>query len=789
MNDKIRAKELVAQMTLEEKASLCSGKSAWRLKPVPRLGLPDIMVTDGPHGLRKQKEGGETSLNDSVPSTCFPTACASACSFDRGLLFEIGAAIGDECRAEDVAVLLGPGVNIKRNPLCGRNFEYFSEDPMLAGEMGAAFVKGVQSRGVGVSVKHFAANNQETRRMTGDSVLDERTLREIYLAPFERVVRQAKPWTVMCSYNKINGEYASQNKYLLTDILRNEWGFDGLVMSDWSAVSDRVKGVEAGLDLEMPGGDPYNDGEIVRAVNEGRLSEKAVTLAAERVTELILRSQSRFRAEYDAEVHHALARRAAIASSVLVKNEGLLPASIFKTAAVIGAFAETPRYQGSGSSRITPHMLDCAVREFTKAGLKFEYAPGYGLDDAEPNEELIAEACRAAQGKDIVYIFAGLPDSFESEGFDRENIDMPRAQTELIRRVARVNPNIAVILSCGSVVDLSWEDSAKAVLISYLGGQAGAGAAVDILLGRVSPCGKLAETWPYKLEDVPSNANFPGKGKTVEYREGLFVGYRYFDTAGVEPRYPFGHGLSYTKFEITDMLLSDRRASDDGEITVSCVVTNTGAMAGAEIVQLYIAAHDGLVYRPAKELKGFEKVRLDPGESKRIWFKLGGRDFAYYNAREKSWCVESGKYEICVGVSSRDIRARGVVDIISGSAAEHNPDVRNILPCYYDISGGLKVSNAEFAAVLGRDNWQTEDENAPFTIDSTVGDLMKTPEGEKLMSKYLKNGRLAGDNDFTHMMEKAFMDMPLRSIGMLDPEVFSRSNLPKLVERLNAARK
>lgn len=784
MNTQLKARDLVAQMTLEEKASLCSGGSAWTLKGIERLGIPEIFVTDGPHGLRKQNGPG---LGDSVPATCFPTACATACSFDRGLLFEMGAAIGDECRQEDVAVLLGPGVNIKRNPLCGRNFEYFSEDPMLAGEMGAAFVKGVQSRGVGVSVKHFAANNQETRRLIGNSVIDERTLREIYLAAFERVVKQANPWTLMCAYNRINGEFCSENQYLLTDILRDEWGFEGLVMSDWGAVSDRTKGVEAGLDLEMPGGDLYNDSKIVEAVNDGSLPEIFVDICAERVVDIILRSMERTHQEYDAEVHHALARRIAIASSVLVKNEGLLPSSIFKSAAVIGTFAEIPRYQGSGSSRITPTQLDTAKREFTKAGVKFVYAPGYNLEDADPNEELINEACEAAKGKDIVYIFAGLPDAFESEGFDRDNLKMPRAHTELIRRVSDVNPNVAVILSCGSVVDMSWEGYAKAILISYLGGQAGAGAAVDILLGRVNPCGKLAETWPYKLEDVPSTANFPGTNLNVEYREGLNVGYRYFDTAGVEPRYPFGYGLSYTKFEITDLLVNSRRAADDGELTVSCMVTNMGSMPGAEIVQLYISPAAGdKVYRPVKELKGFEKVRLNPGESKRIWFKLAGRDFAYYNTEAKKWTVDNGNYIIGIGNSSRNIILQSAVYILNTDGIKPE-DKRAKLGCYYDVKPGVFASDAEFEALLGHPIPDGSFGAGPFTINSCVNDLLTCEEGRKIMDKYMENGKMKplADDDFTHMFEKSFLEMPIRSLGMMDPEVFSKSNLPILVERLN----
>ncbi|MBR2879893.1 MAG: glycoside hydrolase family 3 C-terminal domain-containing protein, partial [Oscillospiraceae bacterium] len=648
-------------------------------------------------------------------------------------------------------------------------------------------VKGIQSRNIGVSVKHFAANSQENRRMSSDSIVDERTLREIYLAAFERVVKQAKPWTLMCAYNRLNGEFCSENRYLLTDILRDEWGFDGIVMSDWGAVSDRVKGVESGLDLEMPGGDLYNDAEIVKAVNEDRLFEHELDACAERIVELILRSLDRVQEEYDAEVHHALARRIAIASSVLVKNEGLLPASIFKSAAVIGTFADVPRYQGSGSSRITPTMLDTAKREFTKAGVKFTYAPGYNLDDSDPNEELIAEACEAAKGKDIVYIFAGLPDAFESEGFDRDNLKMPRAHTELIRRVSEVNENVAVILSCGSVVDMSWESYAKAILISYLGGQTGAGAAVDILLGRVNPCGKLAETWPYKLEDVPSSANFPGTNMNVEYREGLNVGYRYFDTAGVAPRYPFGYGLSYTKFEITDLLVSARCTADDGELTVSCMVTNMGSMPGAEIVQLYVAPAAGdKVYRPAKELKGFEKVRLNPGESKRVWFKLGGRDFAYYNVDAKAWTVDEGNYIIGIGNSSRNIRLQSAVFILNtdGIKAE---DKRAKLGCYYDVKPGVFASDAEFEALLGHPIPDGSFGAGPFTINSCVNDLLTCEEGRKIMDKYMENGKMKAldDDDFTHMFEKSFLEMPIRSLGMMDPEVFSKSNLPKLVERLN----
>ncbi len=782
MDYKARSAELVAKMTTEEKASLCSGLSNWQLKSIDRLGLRGGYLTDGPHGLRFQAEG--MPMGVSVPATCFPAACASACSFDRGLLFEIGAAIGDECRQEGVSLLLGPGVNIKRSPLCGRNFEYFSEDPMLAGEMGAAFVKGVQSRGVGVSVKHYAGNNQETRRLIVDSVMDERTKREIYLTAFERVVKQARPWTVMCAYNKLDGEYCSQNEALLTGVLRDEWGFGGVVVSDWGAVSDRVKALKAGLDLEMPGGDTWNDGEIVRAVKEGRLGEETLDKAARRLVELMLKMNELSAYEYDADVHHALARRAAIASSVLLKNDGLLPSSIFKNAALIGAAAKSPRYQGGGSSHMTPTQLDNAVREFTKAGLRFDYAEGYAPDALEPDEALISEACRVARGKDIVYIFAALPEKMESEGFDRRGIEMPRAQTELIRRVSEVNRNIAVILSCGGVVDMSWEKYARAILLTYLGGQATASATVEILLGRVNPCGKLAETWPVSLDELPASRYFPGEGRTSEYREGLYIGYRWFDSAGRTPRYPFGYGLSYTTFRLADLYLSDTHAADDGEITVGCKVTNTGTMPGAEIVQLYVAPPEGKAFRPAQELKGFEKVRLNPGESKTVWFKLGGRDFAHYEPESGRWCVESGDYEVRVGVSSRDIRLRASVKVESASAV-FAVDRRAELPDYYAPEKGLEVSDAEFASLLGRE--APHYGVRPYTVDSTLSEALECEAGRAALGRYLEPGE--GEDDQLRRMFAAMLpDMPLRSLNMFGDPQLSRGNLAELVEKLNASK-
>ncbi len=784
-----KARELVAQMTLLEKASLCSGKDFWYLKSIDRLGLPSIMVTDGPHGLRKQLSSSEDlGISENFPAVCFPTACALACSFDRELLREVGSTIGEECRQEEVAVLLGPGINIKRSPLCGRNFEYYSEDPHLSGHLAAAFIDGVQSQGVGTSLKHYAANNQEKRRLTVDAVMDERTFREIYLAGFECAIKLVQPWSVMCSYNRVFGEHASQNERLLTSILRNEWGFKGLVVSDWGAVVDRVKGLTAGLDLEMPHLGETNDNRILQAAQNGGLPVEVLDRAAQRVTELILRAQDRKPYKYNIKKHRAIARRAAARSAVLLKNEGiLLPGSPGGRAAVIGAFARIPRYQGTGSSRITPIQVDNACDELNAMGLEFEYAEGYREESDLPDETLIAEACRVAAGKDVVYIFAGLPDRYEAETFDRENLAMPQSHNNLIEAVSRVNENVVVILYCGGVVELPWADKVKAILLMHLGGEAVSGAVADLLLGKANPSGKLAETWPFKLEDNPSYNYFPGYPLTVEYREGLFVGYRYYDAAAKEVRFPFGYGLSYTTFQYSNLVLSKEEMGDAVSLDVNCTVTNNGPRAGSEIVQLYIAKKGSVIIRPEQELKGFSCVHLDAGESKEVKFTLSMRDFAYYNISLADWHVESGEYEVRIGASSRDIRLYRTLAYAS-SAPATLPDQRSTTPCYYQLAEGIKVSDAEFTELLGRPIPPRERvKGSPHTINSTITDIQDNWFGRILHGIFYRQVDKMGAKDpFLKMMaEKIIPDMPLRFLTMTGSEGLSIIQVEGLVEILN----
>jgi beta-glucosidase len=643
------ANEVMAKLTLEEKASLLCGKNFWQLKGIERLGLPPVFVADGPHGLRKQTDTPDhLGIHGSLPATCFPTACAVACSFDRRLASEIGKAMAEEALEQKVSVILGPGVNIKRNPLCGRNFEYFSEDPYTAGEMGAAIIDGIQSKETGTSLKHFAANNQEKARFYNNSVIDERAFREIYLAPFEKAVKKARPWTVMCSYNRINGVQASKNKLLLTGILRDEWGFRGLVMSDWGATSNRVDGVDAGLDLEMPFSGFWNEKQIVRAVRKGTLPAETVDKATLRAVELILKARSALDAHVDFRcdmtAHHALARRASAESAVLLKNEsaepggtspsaksGVLPISPGQSIAVIGAFAKNPRYQGAGSSRVNPASLDNAFDALRGLGADAEYAAGYALgpESTDIGGALIAEAVLLAGKKDAAVIFAGLPDEYESEGYDRTDMDLPKSHNELIEAVAAANPNTVVVLQLGSPVIMPWASKVRAILVAYLGGQAGGGGIADVLLGRVNPGGKLAETWPLSLAGVPSYRYFGGD-KVTEYRESIFAGYRYYDTAGAEPAYPFGHGLSYTGFTYSDLRLNQSRFKPGETVTAGLTVHNSGNYDGAEIVQLYIEREgDSKIFRAKKELKGFEKVFLKSGESTDVNFTLDDRSFAY----------------------------------------------------------------------------------------------------------------------------------------------------------------
>lgn len=660
-------KKLIAQMTLEEKAGLCSGGDFWHTKAVERLGIPSTMMSDGPHGLRKQdEEADHLGINDSIKAVCFPAACATAASFDKTLLCRMGEAIGDACQHEQLSVILGPAVNIKRSPLCGRNFEYFSEDPYLAGKLSAAFIHGVQSRNVGTSIKHFAGNSQEHRRMSSSSEIDERTLREIYLPAFETAVKEEQPWTVMCSYNRLNGVYASENHWLLTDVLREEWGFDGYVMSDWGAVSDRVAGVAAGLDLEMPASNGINDRKIVEAVRSGKLDEKVVDQAVERILKIVFRFTENAKPDtpWDKEAQHQLAAEIAADCMVLLKNEdSLLPLNPEDEIAFIGEFAEKPRFQGGGSSHINCFKTTSALE--AAKGLHITYAQGYSIDTDSANEAQIAEAVTAAKHAKVAVVFAGLPDVYESEGYDRSHMGMPECQNRVIEAVAEANPNTVVVLYNGSPVEMPWLGKVKAVLEAYLGGQAVGIATIRILFGEVNPSGRLPETFPVKLSDNPSYLFYGGEGNVAEYREGIFVGYRYYDRKEAEVQFPFGYGLSYTDFAFSDLRLSTESITDQETVTVTVTVKNTGNRPGKEVVQLYVGDEESSVFRPVRELKGFEKVELQPGEAKDVSFTLDKRSFAYWNTQIHDWYVENGSFTVEIGHSSRDIALQTKVYVTS----------------------------------------------------------------------------------------------------------------------------
>lgn len=657
-------KELIAQMTLEEKAGLCSGKDFWHTKGVERMGIPSVMVSDGPHGLRKSLvEEDHTGMGESIVAVCFPAASATAASFDTELIYDMGETLGEECQAEELSILLGPAVNIKRSPLCGRNFEYFSEDPYLTGQMAASYIRGVQKWDVGTSMKHFAANNQEYYRMSCSSEVSDRTLREIYLPAFEKAVKESQPKTIMCSYNKINGTYASENRKLLTDILRDEWGFEGYVMTDWGAVADRVKGIRAGLDLEMPGSGGYNDQKIVEAVQNGTLDESLLDIAVERILKVVFSYADHRHPEavFDRERDHQKAVDVETECAVLLQNNGILPLTSGKKVAYIGEFAQKPRYQGGGSSHINSSKVVSALEAAEEKNRNVTYTKGFPFDKDEADDAALAAAVEAAKAADVAVIFAGLPDVFESEGYDRKDMKMPECQNRLIAEVAKVQPNTVVVLHNGSPVEAPWADDVAAILELYLGGQ-GVGEACDRLLyGEANPCGHLPETFPYRLEDNPSYLNFPGDGRKVTYAEGIYVGYRYYETKKIPVRWAFGHGLSYTTFEMRNLVLPCDTMKDTDIVKVSVDVVNTGDMAGKEVVQLYVADRNHTPNRPVKELKGFTKVALQSGEKKTVTFALRARDLSFYHEELKDWYAPSGTYEILVGDASDHIMASGTI--------------------------------------------------------------------------------------------------------------------------------
>lgn len=702
----LKHKDLISQMTLKEKASLCSGKDFWHLKSIERLGLPEIMVCDGPHGLRKQNaENKKVGIGNSYPATCFPTAVTTACSWDRDLIYKMGQALAEECLQHGVSVLLGPGVNMKRSPLCGRNFEYFSEDPELAGEMGAAFIAGVQSKGIGTSLKHFAGNSQEMKRMTSNSIIDERALREIYLRAFEKAVKKSQPWTVMNAYNLLNGTYCSENDWLQNKVLRDEWGFKGAVVSDWGAVNDRVAGLNAGNDLEMPSSGGVNDAKIVEAVKCGVIDETTLDERVDKLIDIILKGAANKKPGYkfDVKAHNLLSRQIAEQSMVLLKNDGnILPLKRVEGeyVAVIGAFADNPRYQGAGSSIINPTMIDSGRRAFNNSPISVKFADGYDRSGKRKNEDsYITEACNLAKNASKAVVFIGLTDDYESESFDRSTMKLPDGHNRLVEAVSRVNDNVIVVLEGGSPVEMPWADDVKAILNAYLGGQSVAPAIVDVLTGKANPCGKLAETYPVCLKDTPTSFRYPDSKEDVQYRESIFIGYRYYDKVERNVRFPFGFGLSYTSFEYSDIKLKKKNLTKGEGAKVTFTIKNTGDVAGSEIAQVYVAKPESKIFRAPKELKGFVKIHLEPGEEKKVTVELDDRAFAFWNTATEDWCVESGEYKILVGASSRDIRLEAAAKMKSEDD-ETIVDLRESAGVYFD-GDPARAREDDFKVIYG----------------------------------------------------------------------------------------
>ncbi len=769
--------DTIAKMTLEEKASLCDGLDYWHSQPVERVGIKSFSLNDGPHGIRKKGDPGdtpkgETNLLKGVPAICFPTASATACSWDTDLIYRMGCALGEECLKEKVSVLLGPGTNIKRSPLCGRNFEYFSEDGVLAGEMSAAFVNGVQSKGVGTSLKHYAANNQETRRMTVNAVVDERTMRETYLLPFEIAVKKAQPWTIMNSYNRVNGTYAAENKWLLTDVLRKDWGFEGLVITDWGAENERVPGLIAGQEIEMPTSSGEGTRLIVEAVNNGTLDEAILDAACDKIIDLAKKAESVVGTyTYDSDAHHKLAREIAGQCMVLMKNDNnILPLKKDAKIAVIGEMAHTPRYQGAGSSLINPIKLDSAYDTMKEMGIDFTFAPGYTLKGKNKKEmQMVLDAKEKAKDADVALVFIGLTDDYETEGNDRSHINLPPIHNTLVEEVLKVNPNTIVVLSGGASVALPWADKVPAILNMFLTGQAGGSAVCDIIFGDVNPCGKLSETYPYALEDNSSYNNFPGTQVSVEYREGVYVGYKYYDTAKKDVAFPFGFGLSYTTFEYSDVKVSADKIKDTDTVTVSFKIKNTGNVDGAEVAQVYVNDVESTIYRPVKELRAFKKVFLKAGEEKEVSIELDKRAFAYYNVNIGDWHVESGDFKILVGASSRDIKLEANVYVESTVEAEI-PDYSKTAPSYYGANV-MNVPANEFEAVYGKELPPSQrDKNAPFTILNTIEDAKDGKWGGRiyrLLIKILGEGTMMA-GVATQLPIKNFISM---SFGLFSPEM------------------
>ena len=798
--------EIVGKMSLEQKATFVSGYDYWHLEEAPELGLPKICITDGPHGLRKAKgkdyvpEEGEAKssggigLGNSVPTTCFPPAATSSCSWDDDLLFEEGVAMAEECLKEKVSVILGPGTNIKRAPTCGRNFEYFSEDPLLAGKCSAAIINGVQSKGVGTSLKHFACNSQEAFRMVLNEVIDERTMREIYFPAFEIAVKEAQPWTIMNSYNRINGVYASQNEWMQQQVLRKEWGFKGLIVTDWGASVDRVDGVKAGTDLEMPSSGNLNAKKIVAAVKDGTLDEAILDERVDTVVDLILKSKPALEKThtYDKKAHHKIAQKIAEGSMVLLKNDdSILPLQAGQKVAVIGEMAKAPRFQGAGSSVINPTMLSNAYDELVELGVDVTYAQGYYKSAGTKKEQktrmteaqLTEEAVNVAKNADVAIVFAGLTEDFEGEGYDRETINMPPNHNKLISDVAAANPNTIVVLAGGSVVLMPWLSEVKGLLNSGLGGQAAGAAVANILTGKVNPSGKTSETYPVSFEANPTFGNYPGGPVTSEHKESVYIGYRYYDSANEDVVFPFGFGLSYTTFEYSDIKLSADSIKDTDTLTVSFKVKNTGEVAGAEIAQVYVADKESTIFRPTKELKGYKKVFLNAGEEKEVSVELSKRAFAFYNVNINDWCVESGDFDIMVCASSRDVKLTATVNVEAPVC--EIPDYRATAPAYYnDVKN---ITRDDFAAVYGELPNPQIDTSKRIDKYSCLNDARHTKWGGRLcrlISKVM-SGMGSAENGDGKMLAAMATQIPVRNFVQMSMGAFSEYQAEGLLMMLN----
>jgi beta-glucosidase len=741
---------LLKELTVAEKASLTSGSAFWYTAPVERLGIPRIMVSDGPHGLRAQPgESDHLGLGGSLPATCFPTASAIASAWDPALLRRIGEALAAEARAGNLSVILGPGVNMKRSPLCGRNFEYFSEDPFLAGELAVGIVEGIQSGGIGTSVKHYAANNQETDRLRVDAQVDERTLREIYLPAFERVVKAQQPWTVMCAYNKVNGASASENTWLLTTVLRQEWGFEGLVVSDWGAVYHRVPALLAGLDLEMPPALGRSPEQVRAAAESGELPMEVLDARVRTVLELVAKGMPVLDLDesFDADAHHALAREAAGASVVLLENDGLLPLTAGDRIAVVGEFARTPRFQGAGSSQVSPTRVDVLLDELRAVHGEIPFAAGYRLGEAGDDATLLAEAVRVAGAADTVVMVIGLPGADESEGFDRTHMDLPANQLAVLKAVAETNPDVAVVLVNGSSVVLgNVTPHARALVEAWLGGQAAGGAIADVLNGAVNPSGRLAETIPHRLEDNSSYLNFPGDSQVVRYGEGLFIGYRGYDKSDQDVAYPFGFGLSYTTFEMSDLRVNTRGLVTEGTLaaTVTLTVANTGDVDGAEVVQVYVRDVASSVARPVRELKGFARVEVAAGAAEQVTIELDQRAFSFWSIKRHAWVVEAGEFVIAAGPNSRDLPLTATITVDAPSLA------------------------------------------TPLSRDSTLQEWMSDPAGRALIEREVTNGAPAAV--LTDEMISVIGTMPMSTLANFGRMSLDHDTLDRLTDEWLKAR-